>query len=436
LDELAAVISYEEYYPYGSTSYQAGRTVAEVSLKRYRYTGKERDEETGLYYHGARYCAAWIGRWISCDPIGTGDGVNLYAYVKDKPTSLVDPTGTDGRDDHPAPANTQGSPPPGQTTVTVTDEHGNVVGTSITPDPSQPPGAGTTEDTGPDPGLPSLTTTQGALGLPAPDAEHPARYRGVESFGTLGGITGPGFAGPVVSLGTAVRYGLLRPGGLLGGDVLLYGVVGGQSSTGGFGGGAALGVTPHFWLGRSTSLVRGLLYGTAAATLGQSPNGAFPVSPLLQILPGLEIGGRSTDYLQFDLNVWAYWNLFAQDATGAALSNQGGEGASIQLGIKTDPDSSVQFGPEFFVGRYSADIPGATGTDPRSATGFTVGAGFFVQRTVSGNSARERSAWGIEPFFSFSRDNRGTSQTDTFQFGLKWDLGGNQVVGRRRPADQ
>ena len=42
-----SIISYEEYYPYGSTSYQAGRSAVEVSLKRYRYTGKERDEETG-----------------------------------------------------------------------------------------------------------------------------------------------------------------------------------------------------------------------------------------------------------------------------------------------------------------------------------------------------------------------------------------------------
>src|SRR5260370_29016950 len=69
LDETAAVISYEEYYTYGSTSYQAGRSAAEVSLKRYRYTGKERDAETGFNYHGARYYAAWLGRWIACDPL-------------------------------------------------------------------------------------------------------------------------------------------------------------------------------------------------------------------------------------------------------------------------------------------------------------------------------------------------------------------------------
>ena len=57
LDQNASIISYEEYYPYGSTSYQAGPSAAEVSLKRYRFTGKERDDETGLYYHGARYHA-------------------------------------------------------------------------------------------------------------------------------------------------------------------------------------------------------------------------------------------------------------------------------------------------------------------------------------------------------------------------------------------
>jgi RHS repeat-associated protein len=99
LDDNAAVISYEEYYPYGSTSYQAGRTVAEVSLKRYRYTGKERDEETGFNYHGARYYAMWIARWTSCDPNGLADGVDLYAYTRDNPIRLVDPGGRQSSDD-------------------------------------------------------------------------------------------------------------------------------------------------------------------------------------------------------------------------------------------------------------------------------------------------------------------------------------------------
>jgi RHS repeat-associated protein len=62
--------------------------------KRYRYTGKERDEETGLYYHGARYYATWLGRWTSCDPIGIGDGLNIFAYGLNSPVILVDPEGT------------------------------------------------------------------------------------------------------------------------------------------------------------------------------------------------------------------------------------------------------------------------------------------------------------------------------------------------------
>ena len=53
LDDEGALISYEEYSPYGNSTFQAGRSAAEVSLKRYRYTGKERDEENGFTYHGA-----------------------------------------------------------------------------------------------------------------------------------------------------------------------------------------------------------------------------------------------------------------------------------------------------------------------------------------------------------------------------------------------
>jgi RHS repeat-associated protein len=93
LDEDGALISYEEYHPYGTTAFQAGRSAAEVSLKRYRYTRKERDEETGLAYHGLRYYASWLGRWISCDPAGLVDGINLYRYVRGNPLKHVDPTG-------------------------------------------------------------------------------------------------------------------------------------------------------------------------------------------------------------------------------------------------------------------------------------------------------------------------------------------------------
>jgi RHS repeat-associated protein len=96
LDASAAIISYEEYYPYGSTSYQAVLGKIEVSPKRYRYTSKERDEETGFYYHGARYYAPWLGRWTRCDPAGLVDGTCLYRYSGSNPVSYKDPDGRQG----------------------------------------------------------------------------------------------------------------------------------------------------------------------------------------------------------------------------------------------------------------------------------------------------------------------------------------------------
>jgi RHS repeat-associated protein len=92
LDDAAELISYEEYSPYGSTTYQAVRALTGAG-KRYRFTAKERDEETGLYYHGARYYAPWLGRWTSADRTGVGDGLNLYEYVHSRPTASVDPDG-------------------------------------------------------------------------------------------------------------------------------------------------------------------------------------------------------------------------------------------------------------------------------------------------------------------------------------------------------
>jgi RHS repeat-associated protein len=98
VDSGGKVISYEEYYPYGNTAYQAVVNSVEVSLKRYRYTGKERDQESGLYYYGARYYAAWLGRWVSCDPIGITKTSNLYLYVENNPVRFDDPEGKDSFD--------------------------------------------------------------------------------------------------------------------------------------------------------------------------------------------------------------------------------------------------------------------------------------------------------------------------------------------------
>jgi RHS repeat-associated protein len=93
LDEDGGFISYEEYSPYGATAWWAGDS-ALVSQKRYKFTGMERDEETGLQCHGVRYYATWLGRWTSADPIGLGDGVNRYGYCHEGPAGGLDSSGT------------------------------------------------------------------------------------------------------------------------------------------------------------------------------------------------------------------------------------------------------------------------------------------------------------------------------------------------------
>jgi RHS repeat-associated protein len=94
LDQSGQVTSYEEYFAFGGSAFIAGPDQVAVSGKIFRYCGKECDNLTSLYYYGARYYASWMGRWISADPLGTADGLNLYCYVGDNPVSYADPDGT------------------------------------------------------------------------------------------------------------------------------------------------------------------------------------------------------------------------------------------------------------------------------------------------------------------------------------------------------
>jgi RHS repeat-associated protein len=87
IDQAGSWISREEFAPYGETSFGG------YARKRFRFGGKERDQESGLCYHGARYYLPWVGRWASLDPGGAVDGLNLYAFARGAPMSYADPTG-------------------------------------------------------------------------------------------------------------------------------------------------------------------------------------------------------------------------------------------------------------------------------------------------------------------------------------------------------
>jgi RHS repeat-associated protein len=90
LDSGGALINREEFTPYGETSFGS------FARKRYRFTGKERDEESGFNYHSARYYAPWTGRWLSPDRSTLMDGTALYTYARSNPILYRDPTGTQG----------------------------------------------------------------------------------------------------------------------------------------------------------------------------------------------------------------------------------------------------------------------------------------------------------------------------------------------------
>lgn len=91
-DGQGQLVSYEEYYPYGGTAIWSSENALEANYKTIRYSGKERDS-TGLYYYGYRYYQPWVGRWLSADPAGTIDGLNLYRMVRNNPVTLRDPDG-------------------------------------------------------------------------------------------------------------------------------------------------------------------------------------------------------------------------------------------------------------------------------------------------------------------------------------------------------
>jgi RHS repeat-associated protein len=89
----AGILSYEAYYPFGGTAIVAGSDPAVVARKLLRYSGKRSDEDTGFYDYGARRYLPWQSRWLSADPSGTIDGLNLFRFVRNNPLTFADPDG-------------------------------------------------------------------------------------------------------------------------------------------------------------------------------------------------------------------------------------------------------------------------------------------------------------------------------------------------------
>ncbi|MBK8812782.1 MAG: RHS domain-containing protein [Acidobacteria bacterium] len=82
-----------------SASYDSFGNASGNLATRYKFTGREYDDFTGLHYYRARWYDGNLGRFISEDPIGFAAGdVNLYGYVGNGPLGAVDPSGLTGNE--------------------------------------------------------------------------------------------------------------------------------------------------------------------------------------------------------------------------------------------------------------------------------------------------------------------------------------------------
>ena len=100
-DVAGSVLEFTDYYPYGATRFD--KTATSYTGNDYKFTGKELDIDSGLYYYGARYYNPALGRFMSQDPAARDlsdtiillnpQALNTYSYVMNNPLKYIDPTG-------------------------------------------------------------------------------------------------------------------------------------------------------------------------------------------------------------------------------------------------------------------------------------------------------------------------------------------------------
>ena len=90
-DDKANITQYDAYLPYGELLVDEHSSSEELP---YKFNGKEMDEETGLYYYGARYMDPKISMWLGVDPmIEKYPEISPYIYCHNNPIVLIDPDG-------------------------------------------------------------------------------------------------------------------------------------------------------------------------------------------------------------------------------------------------------------------------------------------------------------------------------------------------------
>jgi len=98
-DSVGTIKSESDYYPWGGEL-----QFANGDSNHYKFTGKERDSESGLDYFGARYYSNGVGRFITPDPMGSlqpnknPQTLNLYMYSLNSPVRFADDEGFSATD--------------------------------------------------------------------------------------------------------------------------------------------------------------------------------------------------------------------------------------------------------------------------------------------------------------------------------------------------
>ena len=90
-DDKANITQYDAYLPYGELLVDEHSSSEEMP---YKFNGKEFDEETGLYYYGARYMNPIASLWYGVDPLTeTYENISPYIYCANSPIRYTDPKG-------------------------------------------------------------------------------------------------------------------------------------------------------------------------------------------------------------------------------------------------------------------------------------------------------------------------------------------------------
>ena len=94
-DDKANITQYDAYLPYGELLVDEHSSSEE---QPYKFNGKQFDEETGLYYYGARYMNPITSLWYGVDPLAEKfPNIGAYVYCHGNPINMIDP---DGKDDY------------------------------------------------------------------------------------------------------------------------------------------------------------------------------------------------------------------------------------------------------------------------------------------------------------------------------------------------